>query len=71
MLFPEEDSPVLKDWIVKRLENTSVAPLPYRVDDRLYFSGMTDGSILFLDPTPTPTCLPITCSPSCTMLVMV
>lgn len=26
MLFPEEDSLVLKDWIVKRLENTSVAP---------------------------------------------
>ncbi|PSS00713.1 hypothetical protein BD289DRAFT_20068 [Coniella lustricola] len=25
MLFPEEDSPVLKDWIVKRLENTSDA----------------------------------------------
>lgn len=24
MLFPEEDSPVLKDWIVKRLENTLV-----------------------------------------------
>lgn len=26
MLFPEEDSPALKDWIVKRLENTLVAP---------------------------------------------
>lgn len=26
MLFPEEDSPLLKAWIVKRLENTFVAP---------------------------------------------
>lgn len=26
MLFPEEDSPMLKAWIVKRLENTFVAP---------------------------------------------
>ncbi|KAJ0117843.1 hypothetical protein J7T55_014292 [Diaporthe amygdali] len=26
MLFPEEDSPLLKAWIVKRLENTLVAP---------------------------------------------
>lgn len=26
MQFPEEDSPVLKEWIVKRLENTLVAP---------------------------------------------
>lgn len=25
MLFPEEDSPMLKAWIVKRLENTFVA----------------------------------------------
>lgn len=25
MLFPEEDAPVLKQWIVKRLENTYVA----------------------------------------------
>lgn len=28
MLFPEEDSPVLKEWIVKRLENTFVTPAP-------------------------------------------
>lgn len=26
MLFPEEDSPLLKAWIVKRLENTLVSP---------------------------------------------
>lgn len=26
MLFPEEDSPLLKAWIVKRLENTFVTP---------------------------------------------
>lgn len=26
MLFPEEDSPLLKAWVVKRLENTLVAP---------------------------------------------
>jgi len=26
MLFPEEDSPLLKAWIVKRLENTFVIP---------------------------------------------
>lgn len=25
MLFPEEDAPMLKAWIVKRIENTSVA----------------------------------------------
>lgn len=26
MLFPEEDSPLLKAWIVQRLENTFVTP---------------------------------------------
>lgn len=31
MLFPENDAPVLKDWIVKRLENTYVAPIVKRV----------------------------------------
>lgn len=27
MLFPEQDAPLVKAWIVKRLENTSVSPL--------------------------------------------
>lgn len=27
MLFPEEDAPQLKTWIVKRIENTFVCPL--------------------------------------------
>lgn len=26
MLFPEEEAPLLKKWIVKRLENTYVQP---------------------------------------------
>jgi hypothetical protein len=26
MLFPEEDAPLLKTWIVKRIENTFVCP---------------------------------------------
>jgi hypothetical protein len=26
MLFPEEDAPQLKTWIVKRIENTFVCP---------------------------------------------
>lgn len=26
MLFPEEDAPFLKKWIVQRLENTFVPP---------------------------------------------
>lgn len=28
MLFPEEDAPLLKAWIVKRIENTYAATLP-------------------------------------------
>jgi hypothetical protein len=28
MLFPEEDAPQLKTWIVKRIENTFVCPQP-------------------------------------------
>lgn len=28
MLFPEDDAPLLKTWIVKRIENTFVCPQP-------------------------------------------
>jgi hypothetical protein len=32
MLFPEEDAPHLKAWIVKRLENTYVTSCPFPAD---------------------------------------
>lgn len=42
MLFPEEDAPLLKAWIVKRIENTCVLS-PCLVEDILCWeSGNTD-----------------------------
>lgn len=72
MLFPEEDSPALKDWIVKRLENTLVAPAPLELLSPLFcLLCIADGSHALLDRTPTLMCLRITCSPSCTTPAMV
>lgn len=47
MLFPEEDSPVLKEWIVKRLENTFVMPAPLCLYSRLVLEAvmLTNSSI--------------------------
>lgn len=54
MLFPEEDSPVLKEWIVKRLENTFVTPA--RLHSRYCASLVTSLLLLtlsyLLDRTP-------------------
>lgn len=47
MLFPEDDAPVLKDWIVKRLENTLVTLVLHR-------PCLTDVRTLSTDLTPTP-----------------
>lgn len=61
MLFPEEDAPVLKDWIVKRLENTFVALYPITPLSLYCFLCVTNDSNLFVDPMPTLMSLPITC----------
>ncbi|POS71102.1 hypothetical protein DHEL01_v210507 [Diaporthe helianthi] len=44
MLFPEEDSPLLKAWIVKRLENTSDADADVLADYVLALLHSDDGS---------------------------
>jgi hypothetical protein len=35
MLFSEEDAPLLKAWIVKRIENTSVTPFLRAIREQL------------------------------------
>lgn len=67
MLFPEEDSPVLKEWIVKRLENTFVTLAPFQDCPRLVPEAALLTPQSHLDQTPTPTSLQIMFWLSCTM----
>lgn len=48
MLFPEEEAPILKAWIVKRLENTLV-PLPGLP---AYWRALANTRVIGLMPTP-------------------
>lgn len=64
MLFPEEDSPQLKAWIVKRLENTFViASIPaasLTLDSKAKLTFGTQTGLM-----PMLMCLLTMCSPSC------
>lgn len=67
MLFPEEDGPLLKAWIVKRIENTFVTA---HVDDDCWTALDGCANTHRTDPTPIPTSLLTMLLPYSSMMVI-